>query len=321
MPSYSPSCWLGLAGLLLSVAACDSQAPPHPDPTVQTQQVQFYSGPLLLEGTLSLPDTDVPTAAVVIVNGSGPVDRDGFYVPDPNQHPPFYRRWAERLTQQNLVVLRYDKRFLTHASVDPLMLSQEDQIDDLLAAFQYLKTRPEVDPERVFLVGHSEGGNLVPVAAQREAGVRGIVVVASVAFAVDTLVVEQLRANPANGTDLIQQVEDAFALLRTNQFPPGGQILGAGETYWREWITFSENAGALVLAADKPTLIAQGLRDEVFPGAVLSKNVALWQNVARLSAQVSFTTYPNLTHMLFRAGTETVSEDVLIDIAEWTHQQ
>lgn len=293
-------------------------------PTMMTQAfsneaVNFSSGGLNLEGTIFIPDGRAPFPGIVIVNGSGPLDRDGILVTDPSLLPPIYRHWADFLANAGIAVLRYDKRFITHTNLDPLTITQEQQIDDLMAAANFLKLRSEVDSNRIFIVGHSEGGNLAPPAAQRLNNIHGVVLIAAPAFAVDTLIFEQLRANPDIPAQLIMQVEDAFRLLRNDQFPPGGQILGGGEQYWREWINFSENAIGIATALDKPTLVLQGCRDENFPGTTLDRNKQLWENFSMTDSSANFQSYDNVTHLILNSTTLLMSEGVLADIRDWVY--
>ena len=292
----------------------DTPTSAPPPPAARTEEVRFPSDGLMLEGSLHLPASAAPVPAVVIVPGSGPVNRDGTFVPEPGLAPPIYRQWAERFAADTIAVLRYDKRFLTHP-VDPLRLSQEDQVHDILAAVTYLESRREIDAHRIVLVGHSEGGNLVPVAASRQPGVEAVVAIAAPAFAVDSLLLMQLRANAAISDSVVNQVAHAFGLLRAGTFPEGGHILGAGEAYWQEWIRYSEKADSIALALGKPMLVVQGLADENFPGAALTANVEHWRSTAEHSALVTLRTYPDVSHILFR-GTEPAN-DVLQDIIAW----
>ncbi len=268
-----------------------------------------------------LPNKTSKGPGAIFVNGSGPVDRDGKVSNYPDIIPPIYKNWANELSSNQIATFRYDKRFLTYPGIDPIKLSQEDQINDIIAAISYFKSRPEVDTNNIFIVGHSEGGTIAPVAAQRVSSITGVIIIASPAFAIDTLFIEQLKANDSIEQDWVTRTEDAFQLLRNNQFPKGGQIWGAGESYWSELIEYSENAGNTALNLRTPILIQQGLEDENYPSSTLQKNIALWKNVATQSDLINFKTYENVTHLVLEKDSQDMSKNVLNDIIDWINQQ
>ncbi|MFN2567159.1 MAG: alpha/beta hydrolase family protein [Gemmatimonadaceae bacterium] len=307
-----------LSILWVALACSDGATNPErpPEPVYRAEEVRFASDGLMLEGTLLVPTGAAAAPAIVIVAGSGPVNRDGIYLPAPNLLPPIYRRWAERMASEKMVVLRYDKRFITHRAIDPLALSQEDQVSDIVAAVSYLERRPEVDAQRIFVVGHSEGASIAPVAASR-ASVRAVVGAAALAFAVDSLVLAQLRASPDVPPSAVAEAEQAFRQLREGTLPAGSNILGAGPAYWREWIRFTERADSIALALGRPMLVVQGLADENFPGSTLEKNVRLWEAIASRSPLVELRTYPGVTHDLLSRATQGDGGAVVTDIIEW----
>ena len=307
--------------LIIALGSCKDDNPTKAEDVIyKSKEVNFESEGLTLEGTLYLPNETSKVPAVIIVNGSGPVDRDGIYAPDPNLLPPIYKNWADWIASRGIGVLRYDKRFLTHPNLNPLEISQDDQITDIVSAINYLKSCTEIDTNKILIIGHSEGGNIAPIAVQRKNVVVGVVIIASPSFAIDTLFIEQLKANPNNPQTLITQVEMAFELLRNNQFPSGGQIFGGGEAYWREWIEYSENAGSIAINLGKPILVIQGEEDENFPGFTLQKNKTLWGNTASQSDLIDFRTYKGVTHLILTKDTQDMATDVLDDIVNWIKQ-
>lgn len=305
--------------LIFGTVFCSSKSPTQEE-GYTSEEVNFQNDGLTIEGTLYLPNAGSKVAGVVIVNGSGPVDRDGKVQNSTNYLPPIYKNWADFLSLNKIACLRYDKRFLTHPELNPLELSQEDQINDIVAALKYLKSRVEIDTTRIFIIGHSEGGNIAPVAAHRSGFVAGVIIIAAPAFAIDTLFIEQLKANGNISQSLITQTQQAFQLLRNNQFPSGGQIWGGGESYWREWIEYSENAEGIVISLDKPVLFQQGLKDENYPAFTLQKNVALWDKIGNQSSKISFKTYEGVTHLMINENTQEMALNVLNDILIWINQ-
>jgi acetyl esterase/lipase len=258
----------------------------------------------------------------VIVNGSGPVDRDGIFRPAPTLLPPFYKRWADLLAREGIAVLRYDKRFLTHRELDVRRLTQADQVRDVAAAVRHLRERSEVDDARVFILGHSEGASLAPVAAAMDGKVRGVAAVAAVGFSIDSLLLEQLRADPEIAPDTVESIARKFRLLRAGQFPVGDDILGVGPVYWSEWIRYTQQADSVVLALGRPIWVAQGMADEALPGGTLARNVGFWNALASSGKGIEFHTYPGVTHNLFTQADGRTAENVIHDAAKWvgTHR-
>ncbi len=307
--------------ILTIFISCSSKSPTKVEkPAYIVEDVTFESNGLTLEGTVYLPKHTSKVPGVVFVNGSGPVDRDGTVKNNPSAMPPIYKNWANLLSTNGIASLRYDKRFLTHPQLNPLELTQEDQIEDIVAALLYLKSHSEIDTTKIFIIGHSEGGNIAPVAADRISSIAGVIIIASCSFAIDTLFIEQLKANENISQDLITQTEQAFLLLRNIQFPVGGQIWGGGESYWREWIYYSENAGNEILKLEKPVFIQQGLEDENFPSFTLQKNISIWENLDNQSSKISFKTYENVTHLILKKNTQEMASNVLNDILDWINK-
>jgi uncharacterized protein len=140
-------------------------SPPFP---YQQENVLVRNGPIRLAGTLTLPRTAGPHPAVLLITGSGPQDRNE----TTSGHRPFLV-WADFLTRRGFAVLRMDDRGVGGSSGKLLDSTDEEFADDALRAVAYLKTRQEIDPRRIGLVGHSEGGAVAPLAAARSSGKSG----------------------------------------------------------------------------------------------------------------------------------------------------
>jgi hypothetical protein len=126
----------------------------HTDAFHETE-VTVGNGKWALPATLSMPEGAGPFAAVVLVHGSGPQDRDETIGPN----KPF-RDLAWGLASQGIIVLRYEKRTKVHAKkFTSEMISritvQEEVIDDALSAVQLLRQTPGIDPGRIYVLGHS----------------------------------------------------------------------------------------------------------------------------------------------------------------------
>ncbi len=279
------------------------------------EQIYFDSDALQLEGTLFLPQHKSKVPGIVIVSGSGPVNRDGesTTIRKDNQ-VPFYKLWAVYLSSHQIATFRFDKRYLTHKSLNPLEISQNDQINDIVSAVKYLQSRKEIDKNRIFIIGHSEGGSIAPVAAGKLANIAGVIIMGSPSIPIDKLFIEQLKAH---NSPYVDAVENAFMLLKAKKFPKGGQIFGGGEIYWQEWIEYTENVQQVLSKLDRPVFVLQGLEDENYPQKTLSQNVSNWERIKTKSKRISFKTYSNVTHKFLTKDTDSISDSVFVDIIHW----
>ena len=168
-----------VSGLWFSSAAPpESPPPPYTDPkSFSEEQVTIGSGWWALPGTLTRPNGEGPFPAVVLVHGSGPNDRDETIGPN----KPF-RDLAWGLATRGVAVLRYEKRTKHHPLKMALLANsltvKEETIDDALAAVNTLRTHEKIDAKRIYVLGHSLGGMLVPRIAKGDESVAGFVIFA-----------------------------------------------------------------------------------------------------------------------------------------------
>lgn len=135
--------------------------PQRPFP-YQEREVTFVNAQagVTLSGTLTLPEGKGPFPAVVLVAGSGPNNRDCHYY---DRHP--FLVIADALARRGVAALRYDKRGVGKSSGDFKSAVTQDFEKDALAGLDYLRGLPEIIPQKVGMIGHSEGGLIVPMAA------------------------------------------------------------------------------------------------------------------------------------------------------------
>jgi alpha-beta hydrolase superfamily lysophospholipase len=101
-----------------------------------------------LRGTLTLPATKGPHPVVVLLHGSGPARR------------PF-GMWQYFLARHGIATLTYDKRGAGASTGDWQTASFEDLTADALAAVQFLRNRPHINPREIGLWGNSNSGWVV----------------------------------------------------------------------------------------------------------------------------------------------------------------
>lgn len=178
--------------------------PPFPYDAVE---VSFENAPAhaTFAGTLTMPRAGGPFPCVVTVTGSGPQDRDEGLL----GHRPFLVI-ADHLTRNGIAVLRYDDRGTAKSTGDFSTATTEDFAKDALAAVAFLKTRKEIDPKRIGILGHSEGGVVAPICAAESKDVAFIVLLAGTGMTgAELLPIQSKLISLATGTAPAEAEEQA----------------------------------------------------------------------------------------------------------------
>lgn len=194
------------SGIKFVEATNRPQEPKPPFP--YTEEYVFYDNleaGVTLSGTLTLPFSKDPAPVVILIPGSGPVDRDEALCPYRQLrysnigHKPFLVL-ADYLTRQGIAVLRLDKRGCGKSTGNYDKATTQDFARDVFAGVAYLKSRKEVNPNQIGLIGHSEGGIIAPMVAAGSKDVAFIVLMAAPAVTGEEIMYEQSRlAKQASG--------------------------------------------------------------------------------------------------------------------------
>lgn len=150
------------------------QEPVQPYP-YQSEDVTFKNDKagITLAGTLTLPKKEGNFPAVVLISGSGSQNRDEEIM----EHKPFLVL-SDFLTRNGFAVLRFDDRGVGKSGGNPVNATTADLATDTEAAFNFLKTRKEINKKKIGLVGHSEGGMIAPMVANTNPDVAFIIMLA-----------------------------------------------------------------------------------------------------------------------------------------------
>ncbi|MCE7065137.1 S9 family peptidase [Dyadobacter sp. CY326] len=160
--------------------------PPYP---YNSEDIEFTnsSAGVRLAGTLTRPSQKGIYPAVILITGSGPQDRNE----EVNQgHKPFLVI-ADYLTKKGIAVLRYDDRGTYRSSGNFQQATSLDFCDDVESAVSYLKTRTDIDANKIGLIGHSEGATIASIVASRASNTAFIVLLAGPGLRGDTLLLIQ----------------------------------------------------------------------------------------------------------------------------------
>jgi dienelactone hydrolase len=326
-----------VAGLVfrpVSSAASAYTPPPYANASAYAESEKTIgSAAWPLPATLTLPAGTRPAPALVLVHGSGPNDRDETI----GANKPF-KDLATGLASRGIAVLRYDKRSRVHAGkmagVSGFTV-QDEVIEDVLEAVKALRSEPEIDRARIFVLGHSLGAMLIPRIWLADPSIAGVVVLAGPARPLQDAIVAQSRylaaADGTTSADEQQGIERAEALarqvraLQPDDAKSGGSIAGAPPSYWLDLRGYDPTAAATKVKA--PMLIMQGGRDY----QVTPEEFEKWKAALGTRPDVTFRSYPLLNH-LFIAGVGPslpaeyqvpghVAEEVITDIATWIQAQ
>ncbi|AFU04338.1 alpha/beta hydrolase family protein [Nocardia brasiliensis] len=208
-------------GKIAPLARPQTPQPPFP---YKSEDVTYRNGDITIAGTLTKPEGNGKFPAVLMITGSGPQNRDEELF----GHKPFLVI-ADSLTKAGYAVLRTDDRGVGGTSGKLDDANYTDLADDAAAGVAFLRGRPDIDPARVGLFGHSEGGYLAPlVAARPDSGVAFVIAMAGPAVSGADVLIEQTKLiGTANGTPAdeldksVRQTTEISALLKA------GDIAGA----------------------------------------------------------------------------------------------
>jgi alpha-beta hydrolase superfamily lysophospholipase len=261
------------------------------------------------------------------VHGSGPNDRDETV----GANKPF-KDLATGLASRGIAVLRYDKRTRVHggkvAGLTGFTVHQE-AIEDVLEAVKALRAQPRIDSARVFVLGHSLGGMLIPRIGTADPTIAGLIVLAGAARPLEEAIVAQTRYLAAadgtvspeeqQGIDRAAALAESVRALKPADATSGRMLSGAPPSYWLDLRGYDPPSAARHVKA--PMLILQGERDY----QVTPEEFAKWKAALGSRPDVTFHSYATLNH-LFIAGAGSslpaeyhvpghVAEDVIRDIA------
>jgi dienelactone hydrolase len=313
-----------------------TDAPAAPPPRYEVRDIEASLGApgWPLPGTLSVPKGAGKVPAVVLVHDVGPLDQDGAV----DARRPFLDL-ARGLAPRGVAVLRYDKRTRAHgkrlAALEDLTVDDE-VIDDALAAAAALRLRKDVDPARVYVLGHGVGGLLAPRVAEEDPLLTGLVLLAPAARSIARLVVDQTeylmslasagqtQADADAKEILLAQLQHDAALTESDDLDEDEEpILGAPASYWIDLQGYDPVAATLALKPPRRVFVAQGGRDY----QVTQADYGRWQKGLAGRARTHTKLYPALDHFFVAGeGKSTpdqykheghVADELIADLAAW----
>lgn len=271
-----------------------------------------------------------PLPAIVLVAGSGPVDRD--------EHVAgiaIFAQLAAALADAGYAVLRYDKRGIGQSGGRAESATLIDYTDNLIAAVKSLEKRKDIDRRRIFVVGHSEGAIVGLMAARREKRVAAVALVAGPGTTGAALVLEQQQRlldrtkltaeEKVSKVELQKKVQDAV-LTGKGWDGVSDEVRKQAETPWfSSFLAFDPSK--VVPKVNQPLLVVQPALDSQVPPHHAEKLAAL-ANTRKKAPVTTVVTLPGVNHLLVPATTgevdeyasltaRTITPDAAAKILEW----
>jgi len=290
-----------------------------------------------LNGLLTLPDgTSEPVPAVVFVHGSGASNMDekvGKLTP--------FKDLAEGLAKHGIASVRYDKRSFAHGlkMVRDKSLEitvKEETIDDAISATELLRKDPRIDPERIFVIGHSMGGMLAPRIDAEGGDYKGLVLMAGTPRKLEEILLEQNEEMLEQLSSFLRKLvgkqarklNDLFTgLYELSDEEAKAKKVGGGTTLYYFKEMGEHDVPSYLAETHKPMLVMQGEKDFQVKA---DKDFALYQKLLKDRAEVTFKLYEGLNHAFVPsiygsitkakkeyAVEQHIGENVISDIANW----
>jgi alpha-beta hydrolase superfamily lysophospholipase len=271
-----------------------------------------------LAGTLSQPSGPPPTdskgryPAIVLVGGSGPVDRDEMV-----SGVAVFGMLATPLADAGYHVLRYDKRGIGQSGGRGEAATLQDLAEDVRSVVEFLRKRKDVDPDRIVLFGHSEGGLIALQAASRDEDLAGVILAATPSGTGGDLILEQQQyllgkmnlpdAERATRIDLQKRIQAAVLGQGTWDDIPEPLKRQASTAWFQSFLPFTP--ASVMPKVKQPLLILQGTIDRQVPAHHAERLGELARARKKMPANaVQVVTLEGVNHLLVAAKTGDLDE-------------
>ncbi|QQS40380.1 MAG: alpha/beta fold hydrolase [Acidobacteriota bacterium] len=298
----------------------DYSAPPDAPYTAEDVQVKTPMGHVLA-GTLTLPKSasgEKPSPAIVIITGSGRQNRDGELGFE--GYRPF-RQIADSLARRGIAMLRMDDRGTGESGGEFKGATSADFAEDIRAGLAYLRGRSEINAGRLGVLGHSEGALIAPMVAEKEAGLRAIVLLAGVAEPARSALHFQMKNIYDHDTSLTPEKREELI----KAIPQRIDAMMEADPWMKFFVTY--DPAATMRKVKTPVLILTGSNDkQAVPEQVVLMKAAF---KAGGNEDVTAKVLPGLNHLFVEdadgfAGNYknlpppvAIRSDVLEIIADW----
>ncbi len=270
------------------------------------------------EAILTVPIQDKKYPCVIIIGGSGPIDKDATIGPN-----RIYKDFAWGLASNGIATLRFDKR--TKAYFGKIMEQhkngnyytiEQEYLTDLKELVNKVSKKNAIDPKRIYLMGHSQGAGLMPLFLKQNKKVAGAIMAAGNYTSLQDLMLYQLeylkplqaktKADSAVFDNMVVQAIHAKILNLPNTFPNDSLPVMYPFSYWN----YLNKLNMITLAKKnkKPVLVLQGERDYQVPFSEYLK----WKTTLNSNPNYQFTSFQKLNHMFLEGEGKSTPEEYAI---------
>ena len=295
-------------------------------------KVFFGKAPYIVNATLTIPRGIFNPACAIIVGGSGPTDRDGSVGDNKT-----YKDIAWALACEGIAVLRFDKRTFSYGSqllsdkyAGKKLTIKDEYLDDVKEAIDYMRQNKKVDPKKIIIIGHSQGGMVAPLICEQNKKVAGVILMAGNARCMQDLLIEQLdflykdMDLPSGERIQINKIKRKALNAKSKSLTPTyseDSLPGAPAEYWISLNKYDQVETAKKIK--QPILILQGERDY----QVTMTDFSIWKQALINKNNCTFKSYPKLNHLFLEGEGKpnkaeyekrsSVPEYVIKDMANW----
>ena len=311
-----------------SATAIDYSAPQGA--TFTAEEVTIPVATYSLAGTLLVPNGGTRHPVAVMITGSGLQTRDQrIALPGLEQYAPF-RQIAERLASSGIAVLRADDRGIGGSTGRETLenATTTSLAEDTRAQITWLRARKEIDPQRIVVIGHSEGASIAAMIGASDPKLTAVVMMAGVAKRGAEVSIEQqedmLRSDPTM-TEAVKQTMREKQKEAVQTLLAGGDLPGQKTNAWiREYFAYDPLPTARKVK--QPLLILQGERDRQVDQSHAQVLAAAVRDAG--NKDVTVKVFPTLNHLFLPSTTGSFNEyshlsttkipdDVLDTLTDW----
>jgi alpha/beta superfamily hydrolase len=275
------------------------------DPSVNYKNidVSVKAKDVTLSGTLFQPLKNKISAAVLIIAGSGPTDRNGNSVMLPGKNNSLLQL-ADSLAQYGIATLRYDKRLVGKTKTDSILkeenLSINDIADDAKAMYDWLRQQGYQD---IYIAGHSEG-SLIGMMIAEKSDPKGFISIAGAGRKASDILKEQVDPqvpNLKNEFDSdIDSLEQGLTVQKVNPLLVS-LLRPSVQPYMKSWLPLDPQK--IVANLKCPVLILQGTKD------LQIKEIDA-QNLHNANTTSKLIVINNMNHVMKMVNSDERSENV-----------
>ena len=297
-------------------------------------KITVVNGMYDLPGILSISNTPGKKPLVIILPVAGPTEKDGSY----EENKP-YKDLAWGIASKGFAVFRYEKRsnnygifLLKDKAAYEKFTPREDLLDDLYKIIDSLKTLPEINPEKIFILGHGQGGMLAPLVAKERNEIAGIIMMGANAKRTQEMMIDQYKylskVTPEKKGEYDTQTKNAIRSMDKKLNPLTEHHLMPYDVQATYWIWLNQYPHLdISKKLNKPQFVMHGERDY----QANLENYELWKRTLEKNKKATVKLYPRLNHLFYPGDAQStyseyylksnIPENIINDISSWLSNQ